>query len=172
MAIAIILGAAKEPMEERLLKALYYRPQDIIITGRTNDDSLDSKVMDDELSCLDHILCRLNTGAYYIEAHSTFGSYYKVCKATNKNDDLIFFGHESHTHRMAAYKDHFKKKSIINIIIPDPNLKLKYRRFDQISANIHKLALKYTPNIFISQVENPDSILNRYIIPIKNRLVN
>ena len=159
MDIAVVLGAAKEPMQLRLEEALKEDYEQVIITGT-----------EEEMHFLDDKLENVNVARY--QAFSTFGNYVVVYNNTNPEDKLTFYGHESHTQRMKVYQEHFDDRVIENVVLPDPNLKPVYKAFDRFSATVHRLALRFVPEIMEEQARDKDSVLNRYIIPAKNRLVN
>tara|TARA_Y100000310_G_C20591654_1_gene768388 strand:+ start:623 stop:1153 length:531 start_codon:yes stop_codon:yes gene_type:complete len=168
MRIGIILGAAKEPMQLRLEDALKRDFDKLIISGRGyNPQSLDRNYIADELHCLDEKL----KDAEYLEAFSTFGSYVTVCDEY-PHEELTFIGHESHTQRMRVYQQYFSDRDIENVVLPDPNLKSVYRAFDRFSAAVHCLGLKLFPKKMKEQARSRKSFLNKYIIPIKNVIMN
>ncbi len=159
MNIAVILGAAKEPMQLRLEEALRRDYDQIIITGTP-----------EEICCLDDQLPDVNVARY--ESYSTWGNYVTVCDNTQPGDELTFIGHESHTHRMQVYQEYFSDRNIENIVLPDPNLKEKYRTFDVFSATVHRLGLGLIPETMKKQARDRNSCLNRHIIPLKNKIMN
>ena len=159
MNIAVVLGAAKEPMQLRLDEVLKRDYDQIIITGT-----------EEEMHFLDDKLETVNVARH--QASSTFGNYVSVCDNTNPEDELTFYGHESHTQRMKVYQEHFDDRAIENVVLPDPNLKPVYKAFDRFSATVHRLALRFVPEIMEEQARDRDSVLNRYVIPAKNRMVN
>ena len=159
MNIAVILGAAKEPMQLRLEEALKRDYDQIIVTGTP-----------DEMHCLDDQIPDVNIARY--ESYSTWGNYVAVCDNTQQEDKLTFIGHESHTYRMQVYQDYFSERDIENVILPDPNLKARYRRFDVFSATVHHLALQFMPETMKNQARSRNSCLNKYIIPLKNQIIN
>ncbi|MBU0457806.1 MAG: hypothetical protein ABH824_07665 [Nanoarchaeota archaeon] len=169
MKIAVVLGAAKEPMQLRLEEALRGDYDKLVVSGRRYDpQSLDRDYIADELHCLDDRL----EDAEYSEAFSTFGSYATVCNITDEDDQLTFIGHESHTQRMKVYQRHFGERDIENIFLPDPNLKPVYKTFDRFSAAVHDLGLKLIPETMKKQARDKNSFLNRYVIPVKNTILN
>jgi hypothetical protein len=159
MNIAVILGAAKEPMQLRLEEALRRDYDQIIIAGTP-----------EEICCLDNQLPDINIARY--ESYSTWGNYVAVCDNTQPEDELTFIGHESHTHRMQTYQEYFSDRDIENVVLQDPSLKARYKAFDVFSATVHRLALKFMPESMKNQTRNRNSCLNRHIIPLKNKIMN
>jgi hypothetical protein len=169
MRLGIILGAAEEVMQLRLEEALKRDFDKLVVSGRRYDpQSLDRNYIANEIHCLDEGL----KGAEYLEAFSTFGSYVAVCDTTDEDDELTFIGHESHTQRMKVYQKHFSDRNIKNVVLPDPNLRSVYRAFDRFSATIHYLGLKLFPEKMKKQAKSRESFLNKYVIPIKNVIMN
>ena len=169
MKIGIILGAAEEVMQLRLDEALKRDFDKLVISGRRYDQqSLDRNYIADELHCLDGRL----ENAEYSEAFSTFGSYVTVCDTTDEDDELTLISHQSHTQRMKVYQQYFSDRNIENVILPDPNLKQVYRAFDGFSAAVHCLGLKLFPKKVKKQARSRESFLNKYVIPIKNVMMN
>ncbi|MBU0459538.1 MAG: YdcF family protein [Nanoarchaeota archaeon] len=159
MNIAVILGAAKPAMEERLEEALKREYNQIVITGTPEETHyLDNRLPDVDV-------------AHY-EAYSTFGNYVSVCDNTNEDDQLTFIGHESHTHRMKVYQEYFSKRDIENVVLQDSNLKARYRAFDRFSATVHRFGLRFLPKTMKNQARKGNSCLNRLIIPVKNKIMN
>ena len=152
MNIAVILGAAKEPMELRLEEALRRDYDQIVVSGTPEE------------------MANFDLPGY--ESYSTWGNYVAVCNNSQPKDELTFMGHESHTHRMRVYREYFSDRDITNIVLPDPNLRTRYRAFDVISAAVHRLALQCIPETMKSQARDRNSCLNRYVIPFKNRIMN
>ena len=159
MNVAVVLGAAKEPMQLRLEEALKKDYEQVIITGT-----------EEEMCYLDDRLEGINVARY--QAFSTFGNYVAVCDNTSSEDELTFYGHESHTQRMGVYQEHFDDKNITNVVLSDPNLKSTYKTFDRFSATIHRLALRLIPKVMEEQARNKGSVLNKYIISVKNIILN
>ena len=159
MKTAVILGAAKEPMQLRLDEVLKRNYDQIIVTGT-----------EEEMHYLDERLDGKNVARY--QAFSTFGNYVAVCDNTNSEDELTFYGHESHTHRIRVYQEHFKDRAIESVLLEDPNLKSIYKSFDRFSATIHYLALKLIPEVMKEQARDKNSVLNKYVVPVKNQVLN
>lgn len=159
MDIAVILGAGKPAMEERLEAALIDDHEQYIITGTPQE----MHYLDDQLRCLD--LTRL-------EAYSTWGNYVAVCDAVKPFDEITFYGHESHSARMRLYQEYFSEYDIKNVVLRLSNLDPKHRAFDRLSATAHRALLRTIPKTMKKQARNRNSCLNRYIIPVKNRILN
>ncbi len=157
MNVTIVLGAAKEPMQLRLEEALRRDYDQLVISGTEEE----MHYLDEQLQDVTHH-----------QAFSTFGSYLIVCDNTSIEDDLTFVGHQSHTERMRVYQEYFKDRNIENVVLPDQNLKQIYKAFDTFSATVHYLALRFIPEVMKEQARDKNSVLNRYVIPLKNKVLN
>ncbi len=173
MKVAVILGAGEEAMVKRFTRAGIGNYDKIFITGRENDPtSIDNELVGHELDCLDDLLWDNGVPVEKLSVYTTFGSYQAVCEHTAPDDELIFIGHESHRERMETYKQYFGHRKIENVFLGLDNLRRRYRLFDRASAAIYNVSLRYASGLLTEQTRNPDSFLNRVVIPAKNVAMN